>query len=178
MSIHPTAIIEPGAIISEDVTVGAFAYIAACVIIGPGCVIETHAVIGTEGFSYTRDDNGTLRANPHRFGVILAANVAIGAHTVVDRGSWRNTVIGENTAIDNHVHVGHNVQIGRDCLIVPGVMLGGSTTIGDYCYLGLNACTHHRISIGDRSTLGMGAVLTRDMPADETWVGVPARKLR
>jgi UDP-3-O-[3-hydroxymyristoyl] glucosamine N-acyltransferase len=66
--------------------------------------------------------------------------------------------------------------IGRDTLIVPGVVLGGSTIIGDRCFIGINATTRERISIGDDCTLGMGAVLLKSIGDGETWYGNPARK--
>lgn len=175
--IHPSAVIEPGAVIGERCRIGANAYIAACVVLGDDVWIAPGAVLGDDGFGYTREDNGAWSFREHTYGVVVEPDVHVGANTVVDRGSWRDTVLRSGCRIDTSCHVGHNCEVGFRSMLPPGVVLGGSTVIGSDCWIGMNATTRERVTIGDGCTLGMGAVLLTDMPAGETWVGVPARPL-
>lgn len=175
--IHPTAVIEGGAVIGSNCRIGAHAYIASSAVIGDDVWVEPGAVIGTDGFGYTREHDGTWAFREHAYAVVIESNVHIGAHTVIDRGSWRDTVIKAGARIDNHCHIGHNCIIGSDTMLAPGVVLGGSTVIGAGCWIGMHATTRERVTIGDGCTLGMAAALLVDQPDGETWVGVPARLL-
>lgn len=76
-----------------------------------------------------------------------------------------------------HVHVGHDAHIGEDCELSPGVVIGGLVRIADRVKLGINACVRPEITVGDDARIGAGAVVVKDVPAGETWVGVPAAKL-
>jgi UDP-3-O-[3-hydroxymyristoyl] glucosamine N-acyltransferase len=152
------------------------------VIRGKNGQIKPFTAIGYDGFGFETNPDKTykipLTRKQHNFKVIIGDNVEIGAGCVIDRGSWRDSVIGEGTKIDNMVHTGHNTVIGKNCLLAVGVTLGGSTTIGDNCFIGMNVCTKQGIKIADRVTIGMGAVVTKDITEPDTvWVGNPARKL-
>lgn len=140
--------------------------------IGMHCDIHADAVIGKAGFGYHKG-----KRVPHIGGVHIGHEVEIGAHTCVDRGTLGATVIGDNTKVDNLVHIAHNVRIGYRCTIVAGTVIGGSAVIGDDVYIGINASIKNKVRIGNGATIGMGAVVLRDVPAGETWVGNPARKL-
>ena len=151
--------------------------------VGKGVLIKPFTVIGFTGFGFeTNKRTGKYKIpyqrKKHKFKVIIGDNVEIGAGCVIDRGSWRDSVIGEGTKIDNMVHTGHNTVIGKNCLIAVGTTLGGSTTIGDNCFLGMNSMTKQGITICNNVTIGMGAVVTKDITEpNTTWVGNPARKL-
>ena len=149
---------------------------------GENVMIKPFTVIGMSGFGFESNKRGKYKIpykrKQHKFKVIIKDNVEIGALCVIDRGSWRDSVIGEGTKIDNMVHTGHNTQIGKNCLIAVGATLGGSTTIGDNCFLGMNCMTKQGITICDNVTIGMGAVVTKDITEENTvWIGNPARKL-
>jgi UDP-3-O-[3-hydroxymyristoyl] glucosamine N-acyltransferase len=139
--------------------------------------IHPTAVIGRDGFGYVRNEGGGLEKMPHAGNVIIEDGVNIGAQTCIDRAVVGSTIIGTGTKIDNLVHVAHGVKIGKWCLIVAGVVIGGSAEIGDGCYLGMGCLIKNKIKIGKNVTVGMGAVVLRDIPDGETWVGNPARKL-
>src|SRR5688572_13346202 len=151
------------------------------VVIGKNVQFKPNVILGEDGFGFEQE-NGKyklpLKRKEHNFKVIIGDNVEIGAGCVIDRGSWRDSVIGEGTKIDNMVHTGHNTVIGKNCMLAVGVTLGGSTTIGDNCFIGMNAMTKQGIKIADNVTIGMGAVVTKDITEPHTtWVGNPARKL-
>jgi UDP-3-O-[3-hydroxymyristoyl] glucosamine N-acyltransferase len=176
--IHPTAVIEPGAILGERVRVGANAYIAGCVTIGDDVWISPGAVIGDDGFGYDQQPDGSWQFKEHPFGVVIESDVHVGPNTIIDRGRRTVTLIRSGARIDTSCHVGHHCEIGHHTLLVAGVVLGGSTIIGDHCWIGLNATTREGVTIGDHSTVGMGAVVLEDVPAYQVWVGNPAVFLR
>lgn len=177
--VYPGAYIHPDAIIGVGTTIHPHAVIYAPVVIGEGCIIGAGTVIGDTGFGYQRDDTtGHQTLREHTFRVVIEDDVHIGAHTCVDRGSWRDTVICEGARIDNHVHIGHNCIVGSNCMLPPGVVLGGSTHLGRGVWVGMNATVRERILIGDGAVIGMGAVVLSHVPAGQIWVGNPARLLR
>lgn len=139
-----------------------------------GFQVKVHpsAVIGADGFGI---DAG--KRVPHIGHVQLGNQVEIGAHTCVDRATLGATYIGHGTKVDNLVHIAHNVRIGTDCQVVAGAVIGGSAVIGDRVFIGMGALIKNKVRIGDDAVIGMGAVVTKDVPAGETWVGNPARKL-
>ena len=147
---------------------------------GKNVQIKPYCVIGEDGFGFEQE-NGKykipLKRKEHKYKVIIQDNVEIGAHCVIDRGSWRDSVIGEGSKLDNLIHTGHNTVIGKNCLIAVGVTLGGSTTIGDNCFLGMQCMTKQGVKIADNVTIGMGAVVTKDIvDQGTTWIGNPAKQ--
>ncbi len=100
--------------------------------------------------------------------------VEIGAVTCVDRGKFAATIIGKGTKIDNHVQIGHNVQIGQNCVIAAYTGLAGSVQIGDWCQIGAGAGVIPHIKIGFGAMIGAKSGVMHDVPAGESWLGVPA----
>ena len=121
-------------------------------LIGDRVIIHPGARIGQDGFGYLPSPQGHQKI-PQTRRVIIQDDVEIGANTTIDRGATRDTVIGEGTKIDNLVQIGHNVSIGRHCLIVAQVGISGSVTVGDFVMLG------GQVGIADHVTIGAGAML-------------------
>lgn len=149
---------------------------------GHNVKISSRAVIGEDGFGFERDDNGNykipLSRREHHFSVVIGDGVEIGSNSVVHRGRWRDTEIGEGTKIDSLVHVAHNVQIGKHCLVVAGTVLGGSVTIGDNCFIGENVSIKQGITIARNVTIGMGSVVRHHIiEPNSTWAGNPCVKI-
>lgn len=145
--------------------------------IGRGCRFAPGVRLGDVGFGYEWTDDG-WQLRDHDYGVVIGDSVEIGANTVVHRGRWRDTKIGDRTKIDSLVFVAHNVQIGQDCLIVANTMIAGSVTIGERVIVGGGAQLKQGVTVGDDAMIGLGAVVLADVPPGAVMVGNPARHLR
>ncbi len=205
-TVHPTAELEddvhlaPGALVGAGAKIGRGATIGAYTVIGPGCTIGrgcsigshatigfaligdrvrilSGAVIGEPGFGVAAADGKTVDI-PQLGRVIIQDNVSIGSCTCIDRGAWDDTVIGENTKIDNLVQIAHNVRLGRGCVLAAMVGISGSCNVGDGVAFGGGAGIADHINIGDRARVAADAGVMRDIPAGEMWVGAPARPVR
>ncbi len=149
--------------------------------IGKNVVILTDSKdIGNPGFGYEPDVSEfgykiPLQLRPHSFKVIIEDNVRIGRSVTIDRGRHRDTVIGEGTKIDNHVHIGHNAIIGKNCLLCAHSNIGGSCEIGDRVKVWMSATIIDHIKIGEGATIGAGSVVVHDVPSNTTVKGVPAK---
>ncbi|MCH8275425.1 MAG: UDP-3-O-(3-hydroxymyristoyl)glucosamine N-acyltransferase [Armatimonadetes bacterium] len=194
--VQPTALIHPEAKVHVDTYVGPYAVVEQGCEIDGGCVIHGHVylypgtrlgrnvvihagtVIGADGFGYQRNERGGLEKFPHVGGVLIEDNVEIGAKCTVDRGTLGDTVVGQGTKIDDHVHIAHNVIVGRDVIITAHTMIAGSTRIGDRVWLAPCACLLNGLTIGAGATVGLGAVVVKDVPADTTVMGTTARPMK
>ncbi len=192
--------IEPGAVIGAEVQIGRGTTIAAgavigyrsyvgrdCYIgpnvnishslIGDRVIIHAGVSIGQDGFGFAMGPQGHLKV-PQIGRVIIQNDVEIGANTTIDRGALKDTVIGEGTKIDNLVQIGHNVVIGRNCIIVAQVGISGSTELGDFVVLGGQAGMVGHIKIGTGAQVAAGSGLKEDVPAGERWGGTPAKPIK
>lgn len=147
-----------------------------CVKMGRHVIVGPGAVIGSRGFGFVRRGMD-LEYFPHVGGVLLGDDVEIQANTCVDRAALGMTRIAARTKIDNLVHIGHGAQIGQRVCIAACAEIGAGVVIEDGVWIGPRACTIENITIGEKAILGIGAVVLRDVPAGETWVGNPARRL-
>ncbi len=201
--VHPTAKLEvdvtvdQGAIISSyaeigsGTIIGANAVIGSHVRIGRDCSIGsqstvTHALIGNkviihpgvrigqDGFGYAMSPKGHLKV-PQIGRVIIQDHVEIGANTTIDRGSGKDTIVGEGTKIDNLVQIAHNVVIGRHCVIVAQVGISGSTRLDDYVILAGQAGLAGHLHIGMGAQVAAASGVMRDIPAGAKWGGTPAK---
>ena len=143
--------------------------------IGNNVEIGDNTTIGGVGFGYVDLPDGSTFQVPHLGGVEIADGVHIGSNTCIDRGSIGNTVIGENSRIDNLVHIAHNVQIGKGVFVIAGAEISGSVKIGDKAWIAPNACVREGLTIGASAVVGLGSVVVKDVAEGTTVMGVPAR---
>ncbi len=180
VEIGSGTVIGAGAVIGAEVRIGRdcnvgarstiqFALIGNNVLIHPGCSI------GQDGYGFIFfGPEGHLKV-PQTGRVLIQNNVELGAGTTIDRGSLRDTVIGEGTKIDNQVQIGHNVTIGRDCLLAAQIGLAGSLTIGDNVALGAKVGINNHLKIGDGAQVTAMSGVKDDIPPNGRWGGFFAK---
>jgi UDP-3-O-[3-hydroxymyristoyl] glucosamine N-acyltransferase len=167
------AVIESGVKIGRDCNIGAgsvlqFTLIGNNVLVHPGCKF------GQDGFGFVFGRDRHIKV-PQTGRVLIQNDVEIGAGTAIDRGSLRDTVIGEGTKIDNLVQIGHNVTIGRHCVIAAKCGLAGSLTIGDNVALGAMVGLNNHITIGDGAQVAAMSGVKDSIPPGGRFGGHLAR---
>ncbi|WP_341760137.1 UDP-3-O-(3-hydroxymyristoyl)glucosamine N-acyltransferase [Candidatus Endowatersipora endosymbiont of Watersipora subatra] len=205
-SIHESAVLENDVIIESGAVIGPEAHIGARTFIGVNALIGRkvqvgrdasisshasiiHAIlgdrviihngvrIGSDGFGFAMEKGGHLKI-PQIGRVVIQDDVEVGANTCVDRGANRDTIIGEGTKIDNLVMIGHNVVIGRHCIIVGQAGVAGSAELGDYVVLGGKAAISGHVKIGKGAQIAGLSGVSGNVPPDVQWGGIPARPVK
>jgi UDP-3-O-[3-hydroxymyristoyl] glucosamine N-acyltransferase len=171
--IGPNAVIGPGVVIGARTTVADGASVW-CALVGADCRIGPSCAIGGPGFGFAIGPEGLARV-PQLGRVTIEDGVEIGAHVCVDRGALGDTVIGAGTKIDNLVQIGHNVRLGRACVIAAQVGIAGSTMLGDRVQCGGQAGIADHLTIGEDARIAAKAGVMRNVPAGQSWGGYPAR---
>ena len=190
--IHPSVVVDENAHIHPTAFVGARAVIGNCVIgansvihpgvvlydhvrIGSGVIIHSGAIIGADGFGYARNESGQMEKFLHLGGVVIGDDVEIGANTCIDRGTLGDTIVQRGAKIDNLVHIAHNVDVGEDAVVIAQSLVGGSSVIGARAWIAPCACIRDGVTIGSNATVGLGAVVTKNVENDAVVMGAPAR---
>lgn len=176
--IEPDVKIYPGAYIGRNVTLGrgTVVYGGAHIenaTIGAECVINANAVIGKNGFGYTRQ-NGHNVFIPHVGRVVLGDRVSVGANTCIDRGAMTDTIVGDGTKIDNLCQIAHGVVIGQECFLAAGTGLAGGTVIGDRVLLAGQVGVSNGVHIGDDAEVGAKSGVFKNIPSGTKSMGYPA----
>lgn len=176
--------IHDGTRIGNNVSIGESTVIHAnCTIydnvsIGNNCVIHSGSVIGADGFGYVRDESGVYHQFPQVGTVVIEDNVEIGANTCIDRGALGETRIGEGTKIDNLVQVGHNVNIGKHCVIAAQTGISGSVVIEDGCIIGGQVGFGDHVRVQSGAVIGSQAgILPGKIVRPGVWWGTPIQPL-
>ena len=195
-----TVVFEPGVVIGAGARIGRGTRIGANSVIGPGVQIGRDCVIGNNvsvgfaligdrvrllsgvrigeaGFGAAQSKTGPVDV-PQLGRVILQDGVTVGANSCIDRGAYEDTVVGENTKIDNLVMIAHNCIIGRNCLLAAHTGISGSCIVGDNVIFGGKAGIGDHLKIGEGARVAGGAGVLADIPPGETWSGYPAKPIR
>ncbi len=184
------ATIERGAVIEPDVKIYPYAYIGRNVTIGRGtivqtgvhienatigaeCVINSGAVIGKDGFGYTRQ-NGHNIFIPHVGRVVLGDRVSVGSNTCIDRGAMTDTVVGDGTKIDNLCQIAHGCVIGKECFIAGQTGMAGGCVIGDRALLAGQVGLANGVHIGNDAEVGAHSGVFRTVDDGTRAMGYPA----
>jgi len=167
--VGPEVEIGPGSLVEPNVTIMGRTTIGARVRVGPG------TVIGCTGFGYEKQE-GSYRLLEHDGRVVVEDDVDIGANCTIARAkTGRETRIGRGTKIDCLVHIGHNVVIGRDCILAGQVGIAGSAVLGDRVTLAGQVGVSDHVTIGDDAVIYAKSAVFRSVPAGAHYSGIPAR---
>jgi UDP-3-O-[3-hydroxymyristoyl] glucosamine N-acyltransferase len=198
--IDPTAEIGANAVVGQGAVIGASCQIGPCAVIGDrvemgrSCRIGagatvSHALlgdrvtvypgarIGQDGFGFATTATGFLTV-PQLGRVILEHDVEVGANSAIDRGSAQDTVIGAGSRLDNLVMIGHNVRLGRCCVVVAHAGISGSTVLGDFVVIAAQAGLTGHLNIGSKARIGAQAGVMADVEAGQDVLGSPAMPVR
>lgn len=181
----------------KDIRIGDFVFIGAGVEIGSGtvihpnctiysntkigknCVIHSGVSIATEGLGLELDpETNTNFKFPQIGGVVIHDNVEIGPGSTIRRSALDNTIIGKGTKLGAICNIGHNCIIGEECIFTCNIVTSGSSKIGDHVFMGVGSTVKQGVNIGNSATIGQGAVVVKNVPAEETWIGNPAKKIK
>lgn len=190
--IHPTAVIHPNAQIHPETYIGPNCFIGNCTIgkhtvlegsnhiydrvkIGANVIIYAGCVVGSIGYGYIRNEENFPIQFPHVGGVIIEDFAELGTNSAIDIGSLGNTIIGWGSKIDNLVHIGHNVVIGKCVYVAASTSIAGSSKIGNYANIWTGVRIADGITIGENAYIGMGSVVINNIPEKKKCFGNPAR---
>ncbi len=195
VEVGPLAVIGAGASVGAGCIIGPHAVVGDGVAMGPGCRIHphasvTHAVlgagvvlnpgarVGNEGFGFVPDGAGGYATVPQLGIVVLEDGVEIGANACVDRAAMGETRVGAGTRVDNLVQIGHNVRLGRGCVLVSQVGISGSTRFGDYVQAGGQSGYSGHLNVGSGARIAAQSGVIGDVPPGADVFGSPAQPIK
>ena len=174
VTIYPGVVIMGHCKIGESTTIYPNVSINSDVTIGTHCRLHSNSVIGSDGFGYNFN-NGTHVKVWHLGGVTIGDHVEIGGNCSIDRGTFKDTVIGEGTKLDNAIHIAHNCVIGKGVIFCAQSVLAGSVQVGNYALFGGRASVTPGVKVEDHTTVMAEGMVTRNWPSGSKLGGSPAR---
>ena len=195
VTIGPFSVIEAGVIIGDDSNIGSHTVIDQKTSIGKNCkifsnihiyhgtnigdnaIIHSGTVIGSDGFGFVTDQDINHKI-PQNGNVIIGNDVEIGANCAIDRGTIGDTIIEEQCKLDNHVHLAHNVRLGKGCLLTAAVTIAGSVEVGEFCIFAGHVGVAPHVKIGARSVLAAKTGVSKSLTGGKVYAGMPAREIR
>lgn len=175
--IAPNAVIQSGAVIGKDCRIGANVTIRERCILGDRVFIQPGAVIGSDGYGYEFSNGKHVKID--QVGIVeIGDDVEIGANTTIDRARFGKTVIGEGTKIDNLVQIGHNVTIGKHCLVIAQTGIAGSAKLEDYVTVAAQVGIAGHVTIGANAILAARTGATTNLAGGVTYSGKPALPMK
>lgn len=179
--IHPDVYVGPNVIIGENVKIGkesiieAGAQLIKNIKLGNSVIIKQGAILGGDGYGFTRDENGLAIKFPHVGTIEIEDHVEIGSCSCIDLGALSETKIGYGSKIDNLVHIGHNVRVGKNVFIAAQSSIGGSSKIGDNVEIWMGVKVKDGSRIANRCQIGLGSIIIKDVEENKRVFGNPGR---
>jgi UDP-3-O-[3-hydroxymyristoyl] glucosamine N-acyltransferase len=187
--VHPTAVVDPLAIVDETVRIGAFCVVERGAQIGAGtelksrvtvgedcivgerCLLHSGVVIGADGFGFAPNDGAWEKIE--QLGAVRIGNdVEIGANSCIDRGALRDTVIEDGVKLDNLIQIGHNVHVGKHTAMAGCAGVAGSATIGAHCTIGGGAIVLGHLTLADGVNISAASTVTRSISKAGHYTGM------
>ena len=178
VKIYPQAYVGNNVIIGDDTIIYAGAKIYDDTKIGARCIIHSGAVIGSDGFGFAPQPDGTYKKIPQLGFVTLEDDVEIGANTTIDCGTMDSTIIRKGVKLDNLIMVGHNCEIGENTVVAAQCGFAGSTKVGKNCKLGGQIGLAGHLTVGDYVQIGAQSGVTKNIKNNEIVLGSPAIELK
>ena len=174
-TIHPNVSIADNVTIGDDTVLYAGARIYSDCVIGSRCILHANCVIGSDGFGFAPQDDGSYKKIPQTGNVVIEDDVEIGACTCVDRATMGSTIIHTGVKLDNICQIAHNVEVGAHTVMAAESGAAGSAKIGEYCMFGGKTMVVGHISVADHTTLAADSVITKTVrKSGQTLMGYPA----
>ncbi len=171
--IYPQVYIGDNVKIGKNTLIHSGVKIYRDCIIGDNCILHSGAVIGAEGFGFSREKDG-YRKIPQTGNVIIENDVEIGANTTIDRAVFGSTIIHQGIKLDNLIHIAHNCEIGKNTVMAAQVGIAGSSKIGENCVFGGQVGIGGHVTIGDDSQIGAQSGIISNTPKGSRLIGTPA----
>lgn len=175
--IYPNVVIGRHAVIGKDCLIYQNVSIRERCVLGDRVILQPGAVIGSDGYGYQFVKGRHLKI-PQVGIVEIHDDVEIGANTCIDRARFGKTIIGEGTKIDNLVQIGHNVQIGKHCIIIALSGIAGSSKLGNYVTCAAQVGVAGHFEVGDKAVLAARTGVTSDLEGGVTYLGYPAQPMK
>jgi len=175
--VMPHAQIEAGVVVGDDTVIERGAILHEGATIGARCTIGSYAVISRQGFGFTKSPTGPVRLI-HVGRTIVGDDSHVGAHCCIDRARYDETRVGTMSALDNHVHIGHNCRVGDRSFLAAQTGMAGHAQVGNDCELAGQVGLANAVKIGDGAKLGAQAGIIGDVPPGEVWWGTPGKPLK
>jgi UDP-3-O-[3-hydroxymyristoyl] glucosamine N-acyltransferase len=171
VKIYPNSYIGDNAVIGDNVTIFAGVTIYSESVIGTNCTIHSGTIIGSDGFGFAPNPDGTYTKIPQIGNVVIEDNVEIGANTTIDRATMGSTFIRKGVKLDNQIQVGHNVEIGENTVIAAQTGIAGSTKIGKNGMIGGQVGFAGHITVGNNIKIKAKSGITKNTKDGETLQG-------
>jgi UDP-3-O-[3-hydroxymyristoyl] glucosamine N-acyltransferase len=178
VSIGENTVIGPEVIIGNNSRIMNNVVITGRVKIGNNCFIKHNSTIGSIGYDFELDESGKLIHFPHVGQISIGDNVWIGANTCIESSAIDETTIDDNVKIDDLVQIGSNCVVKSGTMITAGAIISRQVFIGNNCLISPNASVRDSIKIGNHVTVGIGAVVVKDLKDSGVYIGNPARLLK
>lgn len=174
-TIHPNVSIADNVTIGDNTVLYAGARIYSDSVIGSRCILHSNCVVGSDGFGFAPQDDGSYKKIPQTGNVVIEDDVEIGAGTAVDRATMGSTIIHTGVKLDNLCQIAHNVEVGAHTVMAAESGAAGSAKIGEYCTFGGKTMVVGHISVADHTTLAADSVITKTIrKSGQTLMGYPA----